>query len=353
MAESGPELVVKASPCEQWDLSAATTLLGSLGKHQSPGQVNPCGRDSALLGMSDPSRWHPEWACMKLRSHLSSCHVVSPNVAWSKAKPQICSEPSVFKRFGAWCSAQGSKCKCIHEVQMGRFSSWSCLSAASLYLGLLHLHGATWTCIKTIPVPRCDLYSLVQQQIIICLTAKTLLRNICDFFPSAKAWKYIWNILWVHCTPDGNIYDCFLSGYIKNILSQLHCFYQLYSFILCSFWPGIFFFWASEMSLWPLWYALPNGRRRNPGSEVQQAPLNQWDGVIHAYVHVQIAVWERAKAERGACIWFGLRRGYWPLPFCVGPVPSYFVFLQIIKILFCFNMHVSIYLNNSVPLLQI
>lgn len=82
------------------------------------------------------------------------------------------------------------------------------------YLALLHLHRATRTSIKTIPSPSFDLYCLIQQQII-CLPCKITADKCKVFFPAAIAWKYIWNILWVHCTPDGNIYDCFLSGYIK------------------------------------------------------------------------------------------------------------------------------------------
>lgn len=123
-------------------------------------------------------------------------------------------------------------------------------------------------------------------------------------------WKHLWLLLlWVH-----QKYPQPTSLFLSTLLFYVHS-------GLDFFFP--FLFWASQMSLWPLWYALPNGDRRNPASEVQYVPLNQWgDGVIYADMHVQIAVWERAKAERGAWIWYGLRRGYWSLPFCAGPMPS-------------------------------
>lgn len=135
MAQSGPELVAEASTCEQGDTSAETTLLGSHGKHQSlnrpdelydsdptPGYVR-CFQVTSWMGLHGTGK-----------PSLSSWHVVAPDVALSKAKPQICSEPSIFKRFGAWSWAQWSKWKCIHEVQMGRFSSCSCLSAVPVYI---------------------------------------------------------------------------------------------------------------------------------------------------------------------------------------------------------------------------
>lgn len=232
--------VAEASPCEQGDLSAETTLLGSHGR----GEL--CDSDPTPLGdvrCFQVTSWKSLHGAGK--PPLPSWHAVAPGVALSKAKRQICSEPSVFKRFGASSSAQGSKWKSIREVQMGRFSSCSCLSAVPVYIYVCYTCTEPLEHVSKQFLSLAVICTLVQQQIIICLTGKITAEEQKWFFPSANAQKYIWNILWVHCTPDGNIYDCFFTGYIRNILSQLHCFYQLYSFILCSFWPGFLFFFLS------------------------------------------------------------------------------------------------------------
>lgn len=77
------------------------------------------------------------------------------------------------------------------------------ISHARLYLALLHLHRATWTCIKTIPIPSFDAHCLVQQQIIICLTGKI----------TADKCKWAFFQLQMHENIFGTFY-----GYIAHLM---------------------------------------------------------------------------------------------------------------------------------------
>lgn len=254
IAQSGQEMVTDPFPCEQGDHSGETALLNFHGKHQScwrHSKAELCDSDLTSLGYVrcfQVTYWMVLHQTRK--PSPSSWHIASPDVALNEAKTQRSSEPSEFKRFGTWSSACGSKWKCIHDEQTARFFKLLMpIGHARLYLAVLHLHRATWTCIKTIPLSSFASYCLVQQQIVVFLTGK-ITADKCKvfwfgfFLSSCKCmkiylehfmgtlhtwWKNLWLLpLWAH-QKHRHLTSLFLSTLLMlDVHSGLDFFFPEY-----------------------------------------------------------------------------------------------------------------------------
>lgn len=145
MAQSGIEMVVEPSPCEQGGLQQRQHCWIPMAN------TSPCtGKRRGLLEIQRSRtlwQWSRiSWVRQKLPSDiqvvlygtrklsLSSWHVAVSDVALREPKPQRSSKPPIFKRFGAQFPACGRKWKCIHEEQIARVPGCCCLSAVSGYI---------------------------------------------------------------------------------------------------------------------------------------------------------------------------------------------------------------------------